>query len=60
MDERMHLAEELSDVQLYLIRLSERCGIDLPTAVSLKLTNNALKYPAKIVHGSSKKYTEYK
>ena len=30
--ERIHLGEELSDVLLYLIRLSEKCRVDLPNA----------------------------
>ena len=33
--ERIHLGEELSDVLLYLIRLSEKCCVDLPI-VTLK------------------------
>ena len=28
-DELVHLEEELSDVLIYLLRLSDRCGIDL-------------------------------
>ncbi|KAK8661565.1 hypothetical protein V6N13_091164 [Hibiscus sabdariffa] len=43
--EREHLGEELSDVLLYLIRLSDMCGIDLGDAASRKLVKNAIKYP---------------
>ena len=53
------LGDELADVLLYLVRLADKCGIDLPTAVAAKLRKNASKYPAKLVYGSSKKYNEY-
>ncbi|CBK21026.2 uncharacterized protein [Blastocystis hominis] len=58
-EERVHLGEELSDVLIYLIRLSDRCGIDLPSAAIRKMGLNAKKYPADVVRGSSKKYNEY-
>ncbi|TYH50193.1 hypothetical protein ES332_D10G188600v1 [Gossypium tomentosum] len=43
--EKEHLGEELSDVLLYLIRLSDICGIDLGDAASRKLVKDAIKYP---------------
>ncbi|GLT76896.1 hypothetical protein SLA2020_485300 [Shorea laevis] len=45
--EKEHLGEELSDVLLYLIRLSDICGINLGDAATKKLVKNAIKYPAK-------------
>lgn len=57
--EKQHLGEELSDVLLYLIRLSDRCGIDLPSAAIAKMAKNAKKYPADVARGSSAKYTAY-
>jgi hypothetical protein len=57
--EREHVGEEMSDILLYLIRLSDRCGIDLSAAVLDKMEKNAKKYPAHIVKGSCKKYDEY-
>ena len=57
--EREHLGEELSDVLIYLVRLSERCHIDLPTAAQRKIGLNCKKYPKDAAYGSSKKYTEY-
>lgn len=57
--EKEHLGEELSDVLLYLIRLSDRCGIDLPSAAIAKMAKNAKKYPADAARGSSAKYTAY-
>ncbi|XP_057950453.1 uncharacterized protein LOC131145423 [Malania oleifera] len=55
--EKEHLGEELSDVLLYLVRLSDICGIDLGKAVLRKLQINALKYPVHLCKGSSKKHT---
>lgn len=57
--ERTNLEHELSDVLIYLVRLSQLCHIDLPKAVLEKFEHNKNKYPADIVYGSSKKYTEY-
>ena len=58
--EKQHLAQELSDVLIYLVRLAEKCHIDLPKEVVAKMALNSMKYPAHLVKGSSKKYTEYK
>ena len=58
-EKRVHLGEELADVALYLIRLADKCDVDLPAAIGRKLQKNADKYPAKLVYGSSKKYNEY-
>ncbi|XP_038897239.1 dCTP pyrophosphatase 1 [Benincasa hispida] len=44
-EEKKHLGEELSDVLLYLVRLSDICGIDLAKAALRKLELNAIKYP---------------
>lgn len=58
--EREQLAHELSDVLIYLVELAEKCHVDLPQAVLRKMALNRMKYPASKVHGSAKKYTEYK
>ncbi|KAG2726272.1 hypothetical protein I3760_01G104400 [Carya illinoinensis] len=54
-EEKEHLGEELSDVLLYLVRLSDICGVDLGKAALRKLELNAIKYPVKLCKGSSKK-----
>ncbi|KAK6266126.1 hypothetical protein QUC31_016963 [Theobroma cacao] len=56
-EEKQHLGEELSDVLLYLVRLSDICGVDLGKAALRKLEINAIKYPVKLCKGSSKKHT---
>ncbi|MGA7595876.1 MAG: nucleotide pyrophosphohydrolase [Gallionella sp.] len=52
-------AEELADILLYLIRLSDKLDVNLLEAALHKLGKNALKYPAEKVRGSAKKYSEY-
>ena len=53
------VAEELADVLLYLVRLSDKIGVDLREAALHKLEKNAAKYPADKVRGSARKYSEY-
>ncbi|XP_008802176.1 dCTP pyrophosphatase 1-like [Phoenix dactylifera] len=43
--DKEHLGEELSDVLLYLIQLSDICGINLADAATKKIVKNAIKYP---------------
>jgi len=50
---------EAADVLNYLVRLSDKLGIDLVAAAHEKIDVNARRYPADKVRGSSKKYTEY-
>ena len=40
------VALEMADVLIYLVRMADRCGIELADAVSRKLVINAHKYPA--------------
>jgi len=56
---KSHAAEEIGDVLVYLIRISDRLGIDPVTAAEAKMVQNCKKYPAHLAHGNSKKYTEY-
>lgn len=53
------VAEELADILLYLVRLSDKLGVNLRDAALHKLEKNAVKYPADVVRGSAKKYSEY-
>ncbi len=57
--DKEHLGQELSDVLIYLVRLAERCHVDLPTAVLKKFELNGQKYPVDKAYGRSNKYTEY-
>ena len=53
------VADEIADIQIYLVRLADKVGIDIGEAVDQKITKNEAKYPADKVRGSSKKYNEY-
>jgi dCTP diphosphatase len=58
-DRRRRVADELADVLWFLVRLSDRLGIDLLEAAERKLAANAAKYPADRVRGQSRKYSDY-
>ncbi len=57
-DKRVAVGEEMADVLLYLLRLSDQLNIDLVEAAKRKMTLNAAKYPVDRSRGTSKKYTE--
>ncbi len=50
---------ECADVLNYLLRLSDKLGVDLIAAAHAKIDDNARRYPVEKVRGSSKKYSEY-
>ncbi len=52
------LAEEMADVQMFLLYLAEASGISLPDAVRKKLVTNAEKYPVHKAKGTARKYTD--
>ena len=53
------VGEELADILMYLVRLSDKLDINLAEAALHKLEKNEIKYPADQVRGSAKKYSEY-
>lgn len=57
-ERRSAVAEEIADVLLYLIQLSDKLDVDPMQAAEEKLKLNALKYPVERARGSSKKYSE--
>jgi len=58
-DEREALADELSDVLSYVVRLADVTDIDLPEAFLRKVEKNRAKYPSERARGSAAKYTRY-
>lgn len=58
-EKKNDVAEEVADVFLYLLQLSDKLGIDLFATAQRKLEINAAKYPVDLARGSSKKYSEY-
>lgn len=57
--EKHHVGEELADVLLYIIRMSDICDIDLAKAAEEKILKNGEKYPVEKCQGRSDKYTAY-
>ena len=55
-DARGEVALEAADVLLYLVRLCDKCGIDLAASARQKLAINAERYPVEKAQGSAVKY----
>lgn len=52
------VADEVADVQLYLILLAERLEMDVISEAQRKIQKNAQKYPVAKSKGNAKKYSE--
>jgi len=59
-DKLREVRHEMADVLVYLVRLADKLGVDLPSAVAEKMVLNRAKYPADRVRGDARKYYEYK
>jgi NTP pyrophosphatase (non-canonical NTP hydrolase) len=57
-DKLEHIKNEIGDVLIYLVRLSDKLGIDPLEAAREKNEINKGRYPAQKAKGSAKKYTE--
>lgn len=53
-----NVKDEMADILIYLIRMSDILGINLLKAAETKIKKNELKYPIIKCKGSSEKYTE--
>lgn len=53
------VSNEIADVFLYLLRLSDVLGIDLLSAAQEKIKINETRYPVELSKGNSKKYTQF-
>lgn len=58
-EQQAAVIDEIADVQMYLILLADKLGVDIQTAVEQKLKKNEQKYPIEKVKGNSKKYDQY-
>lgn len=56
-DTRAMVAEELADIQIYLLRLADLTGVTLPAAVEAKIRSNRAKYPVDLAKGNATKYS---
>ncbi|WP_232606695.1 nucleotide pyrophosphohydrolase [Photobacterium phosphoreum] len=57
-EKKQHASEEIADVMMYLLRLADKCDIDVMQACQEKIQQNAAKYPISKCYGSAKKYNE--
>lgn len=57
-EHRAEIEAEVADVAMLLFYLAHDLGIDLNSAVTTKMEQNAEKYPVKRSKGSNKKYTD--
>jgi len=55
---RERIGDELADIVIYTLLLSNELGIDLEKAILEKIKKNEEKYPIELVKGNYKKYTE--
>jgi dCTP diphosphatase len=53
------IKDEISDVMIYLVLLSDHLSIDPIAAAFEKIEKNREKYPVEKARGSAKKYTEF-
>jgi NTP pyrophosphatase (non-canonical NTP hydrolase) len=58
-EKQQAVAEEMADILIYLIRLSERLGVDLVAAAYNKIAINEARYPAHKVRGDARRASEY-
>lgn len=57
--ERRAVEEEVADVLLYLLRLTDILGIDPLQAAQRKMKLNGRKYPVSLTRGSARKYSRH-
>jgi len=55
---REAVGQEIADVFLYILQLSDKLNLDLLDVAKRKLALNAKKYPVDQSRGTAKKYTE--
>ena len=58
-DKLKEVEQELADILLYLVRISDKLGIDLVEAANKKVEVNEEKYPVSKAKGNARKYSEY-
>ena len=54
-----NVTDEMADVFVYLLDLSDKLGIDLIDATNKKMDKNEQKYPVEKAKGNAKKYTKF-
>ena len=51
--------QEIADIFIYLVRLSDKLDIDIEEAIKEKIEINTKKYPIELSKGNAKKYTKF-
>ena len=54
------IGDEIADTFYFLLRISQKYGLDLSKELQRKLKKNAVNYPVEKSRGSNKKYDELK
>lgn len=57
-DKIEELKDEIGDVMIYLVNLSDKLGIDPIKAAKEKIEKNRKNYPAKLAKGKTNKYND--
>ena len=57
-DDVEKVKDELADIMIYALQLTDKYGLDIETVIIEKMRKNALKYEVSKAKGNSKKYTE--
>ncbi len=55
--DRSHTADELADIQIYLLRIADILGLSLADAVDMKIERNDARYPVEQSKGDATKAT---
>tara|TARA_Y100001970_G_C14160233_1_gene818081 strand:- start:1113 stop:1460 length:348 start_codon:yes stop_codon:yes gene_type:complete len=53
-----NVEEEVADIFIYLLRISNKLDLDLEKIIDAKISTNEKKYPIKKSYGTSKKYSD--
>lgn len=59
-DKLLRIREELADVMILCLNMGNTLGIELSQAIVEKIEKNKAKYPAELVRGNYRKYTQLK
>ncbi len=51
------LADELADILIFLVRLSDICNVNLLAAAHAKVDKNERRYPVELARGNARKHS---
>lgn len=58
--DKENVVDELADVMMYALMLSNRIDVDIYEVIENKLKLNEKRYPIEDAKGNNKKYTEFR